>query len=137
MKGSHKISFKHQKQCTLCSAAETVNAEEFFVEARNHVFLDIQNGKFLWYNFTKKYSQKNWECIVLKFATFEIQHHTTMKKFLIPMMIVAIIIAFYEETKAQKNIYIICIAIAVFMFGMMRLSAKTPSKNSEKDEDDV
>jgi hypothetical protein len=60
-----------------------------------------------------------------------------MKKLLIPMMIVAIIVAFYEQTKADKNIYVMCIAIAIFMFGMLRLSAKTPSKNKEKKEDDV
>ncbi|WP_309641321.1 hypothetical protein [Flavobacterium sp.] len=60
-----------------------------------------------------------------------------MKKILIPMMIVAIIIAFYEQSKPEKNIYIIIVAIAIFMFGMMRLSAKTPSKNQEEEEQDV
>lgn len=29
------------------------------------------------------------------------------------------------------------VAIVVFMFGMMRLSSKTPSKNQEKEEDNV
>ena len=28
-------------------------------------------------------------------------------------------------------------AIAVFMFGMMQLSAKTPSKNQDKEDQDV
>ncbi|WP_298225016.1 hypothetical protein [Flavobacterium sp.] len=60
-----------------------------------------------------------------------------MKKILIPMMVLAIIIAFYEQSKPDKNIYIIVIAIAIFMFGMMRLSAKTPSKNQEEEEQDV
>ena len=60
-----------------------------------------------------------------------------MKKILIPMMIVAIIIAFYEQSKADKNIYVIAIAIVIFMYGMMRLSAKTPSKNQEKEDSDV
>ena len=60
-----------------------------------------------------------------------------MKKLLIPMIIVAIIIAFYEQSKSEKNIYIIIIAIVIFMFGMMRLSAKIPSKNQEKEEEDV
>jgi flagellar basal body-associated protein FliL len=60
-----------------------------------------------------------------------------MKKLLIPMMIIAIIIAFYEQSKSDKNIYIIIIAIVIFMFGMMRLSAKIPSKNQEKEEEDV
>jgi hypothetical protein len=38
---------------------------------------------------------------------------------------------------ADKNVYITVIAIAIFMFGMMRLSAKTPSKNQDKDDKDV
>ena len=52
-------------------------------------------------------------------------------------MIIAIFIAFYEQSSEDKNVYIIIIAIAVFMFGMMRLSSKTPSKNQDKEEDDV
>ncbi len=60
-----------------------------------------------------------------------------MKKILIPVMIIAIIIAINEQSKSDKNIYIMCVAIAVFMFGMMRLSAKTPSKNQDNtDEND-
>lgn len=58
-----------------------------------------------------------------------------MKK--ITIMIVAIIVAFFEQVSADKNVYIIVIAIAIFMFGMMRLSAKTPSKNQDKDDKDV
>ena len=60
-----------------------------------------------------------------------------MKKIMIPMMIVAFLIAFYEQQKANSNVYITVGAIAVFMYGMMRLSAKTPSKNQDKNEDDV
>lgn len=60
-----------------------------------------------------------------------------MKKILIPIMLIAIIVAFYEQTSDEKNVYVSVIAIAVFMYGMMRLSAKTPSKNKEKEEDDV
>lgn len=60
-----------------------------------------------------------------------------MKKITIPIMIVAIIVAFFEQVSADKNVYIIVIAIAIFMFGMMRLSAKTPSKNQDKDDKDV
>ena len=60
-----------------------------------------------------------------------------MKKFLIPIMIVAIVIAFYEQSKEKSNLYIMIIAIVIFMYGMMRLSAKTPSKNDDNlDEDD-
>jgi hypothetical protein len=60
-----------------------------------------------------------------------------MKKVLIPIMIVAILVAFYQQVTAEKNVYIMVIAITVFMFGMMRLSAKTPSKNQDKEEDNV
>ena len=60
-----------------------------------------------------------------------------MKKNMIPMMLVAFLIAFYEQQKANSNVYITVGAIAIFMYGMMRLSAKTPSKNQDKNEDDV
>ena len=52
-------------------------------------------------------------------------------------MVLAIIIAMYEENKSDKIVYIIIISIVIFMFGMMRLSAKTPSKNQEKEDDNV
>lgn len=52
-------------------------------------------------------------------------------------MIIAISTAFYEEQKADKNVYILAVAIGIFMFGMMRLSAKTPSKNQDKEEENV
>lgn len=60
-----------------------------------------------------------------------------MKTFKILIMILAISIALYEQVSADKNIYITVIAIVVFMFGMMQLSAKTPSKNPDKEEQDV
>ena len=60
-----------------------------------------------------------------------------MKKFIIPIMIVAIIVALYEQVKADKNVYIMVVAIVVFMFGMMQLSAKTPSKNQDKEDENV
>jgi hypothetical protein len=60
-----------------------------------------------------------------------------MKTFKILIMILAISVALYEQVSAEKNIYITVIAIVVFMFGMMQLSAKTPSKNQDKEEHDV
>ncbi|MBF4484176.1 MULTISPECIES: hypothetical protein [unclassified Flavobacterium] len=60
-----------------------------------------------------------------------------MKTFKILIMILAISLALYEQVSADKNIYITVIAIVVFMFGMMQLSAKTPSKNQDKEEQDV
>ena len=51
-------------------------------------------------------------------------------------MIAAIFIAFYEQSKEDSNPYIMIAAFVIFMFGMMRLSSKTPSKNqSKKDEE--
>ena len=60
-----------------------------------------------------------------------------MKKLLIPIMSIAIIVAFYQQSLSEKNAYVMIIAIIVFMFGMMRLSAKTPSKNNQKEAGDV
>lgn len=60
-----------------------------------------------------------------------------MKKIIIPIMIVAILVAFFEQVSAEKNVYVKVVAMAVFMFGMMWLSAKTPSKNQEKEVKDV
>ena len=58
-----------------------------------------------------------------------------MKKLLLPIMIIAILIAFYEQQKTASNVYITVGAVAIFMYGMMRLSAKTPSKNQDKEDD--
>jgi L-asparagine transporter-like permease len=60
-----------------------------------------------------------------------------MKKYMILLMVIAIGVALYEQTSGDKNVYVMVIAIVVFMMGMMRLSSKTPSKNQDKEEDDV
>ena len=60
-----------------------------------------------------------------------------MKKFIIPIMAVAIFVALYQQASNEKNVYIMVIAIIIFMIGMMKLSAKTPSKNQDKDDDHV
>jgi len=60
-----------------------------------------------------------------------------MKKLLIPIMVIAILIALYEQSKGDNNVYIMVIAIVIFMYGMLRLSAKTPSKNQEKEDENV
>ncbi len=52
-------------------------------------------------------------------------------------MVIAIGVAFFEQNKSDKNIYIILIAIVIFMLGMMKLSAKTPSKNQDNEGDNV
>ena len=60
-----------------------------------------------------------------------------MKKIIIPVMVVAIIIALCEQVSAEKNVYVMVIAIVVFMMGMMQLSAKIPSKNQENEDENV
>lgn len=60
-----------------------------------------------------------------------------MKKILIPLMAVCIFIAFYEQSKEKPSQIISGIAIVIFMFGMMKLSAKTPSKNQDKEDENV
>lgn len=59
-----------------------------------------------------------------------------MKKVFIPIMFIAILVALYEQSKDNANIYIQCVAIVIFMYGMMRLTAKVPSKNQENLEQD-
>lgn len=61
-----------------------------------------------------------------------------MKKFLIPVMFAAIVVGLFEQSKDKPNIYVLCAAVAVFMFGMMNLSAKVPSKEEkEREEEDA
>ena len=52
-------------------------------------------------------------------------------------MVLAIGVAFYEQTSADQNVYVMVIAIVIFMMGMMQLSSNTPSKNQDKEEDNV
>ena len=52
-------------------------------------------------------------------------------------MAVAIFVALYQQASNEKNVYIMVIAIIIFMIGMMKLSAKTPSKNQDKEDDHV
>ncbi|RED26530.1 hypothetical protein BD847_0449 [Flavobacterium cutihirudinis] len=93
----------------------------------------------IFYNFTKKYSITVWELgtLILKFHTFGDLYLNKMKAFKILIMILAIGVALYEQVSEEKNIYVMIIAIVVFMYGMMQLSAKTPSKNQDKDEQDA
>lgn len=60
-----------------------------------------------------------------------------MKKIYIPVMAIAGVLALYEQSKAKPNLYIMIFAIVIFMYGMMRLTAKVPSKNQDNSEDDV
>ncbi len=58
-----------------------------------------------------------------------------MKKFALPLMILAIFGALYEQSKASPNLYIMIVCIVIFIVGMIRLSAKTPSKNKDHDSE--
>lgn len=49
-------------------------------------------------------------------------------------MLVAAIYATYEMGKQQPNIYLVCVAVIIFMGGMMWLSSKTPSKNQDEND---
>ena len=52
-------------------------------------------------------------------------------------MFVAIIVGLFEQSNDKPNIYILCATVVVFVYGMIQLSAKTPSKNQEENEDNV
>lgn len=51
-------------------------------------------------------------------------------------MIVAIIVGLYEQTKAKPNVFILVIAVVIFFYGVMQLSAKTPSKHAETEDEE-
>jgi hypothetical protein len=62
----------------------------------------------------------------------------SMKKLLIPAILVAAAFLLYEQSKAIPNVYLSAAAIAVFMFLMYKLNARIPHKNNNpKDSDDV
>ena len=44
---------------------------------------------------------------------------------------------FYEPTGEPSSIFILCALVLVFMFGMMKLSSKTPSKETKNTEEHV
>lgn len=58
-----------------------------------------------------------------------------MKKIYIPMVALAGVFALYEQSKAKPNVYIMIVAIVIFMYGMMRLTSKVPSKNQNNSEE--
>lgn len=50
-------------------------------------------------------------------------------------MFVAIIVGLFEQSKDKPNIYILCVAVLIFMYGMIQLSSKTSSKHQEEMEE--
>lgn len=75
--------------------------------------------------------------IILKFFTFGIPILVSMKKLLIPVIVVAAFMLFYEQGKEKPNVYITVAAIAVLMFGLMKLNTKIPHKDNDKDQNNV
>lgn len=49
-------------------------------------------------------------------------------------MIIVAIVLIWEQTKPAPNVWIRVIGVVLFFYGMMKLSAKTPSKNEENEE---
>ena len=60
-----------------------------------------------------------------------------MNKLIIPLMAVSIFIAFYEQNEEKSNPVITALAVVAFVFGMIKLSAKTPSKNTEENDENI
>ncbi len=60
-----------------------------------------------------------------------------MKKIIFPLMVVAFLIAFYNQKSEKPNVIITVIAVVIFMFGVMKFSARTPSKNQEEDDTEI
>jgi uncharacterized membrane protein len=60
-----------------------------------------------------------------------------MKKFLIPILIIAGFFAIYEQTREKPNLYVSCVAFVVLMFSIMQLSTKVKSENDQKENDNV
>ena len=74
--------------------------------------------------------------ISIKIVTFENQS-IFMKNFLIPTLLIAIFVVFYQQTLPVPNVYITCIGLVVFMLLMMKLNSKIPSKEKENQDNDV
>ncbi len=53
------------------------------------------------------------------------------------IMVVAIGVAFYEQNSDEKNTIVMVIALGVFIFGLIKLSAKIPSKEQNKDDEQL
>ncbi|MCW2119574.1 hypothetical protein [Flavobacterium sp. 7A] len=60
-----------------------------------------------------------------------------MKIIQILLVVLAVLVLLLKKDGGDQMIYLKVGAVIVFMFGMMRLSAKTPSKNQKKEDEDV
>lgn len=63
-----------------------------------------------------------------------------MKKVFLLIMVLAIAVGIYEQAQDQPNVFKLIAAMVLLMFGLMKLSEKIPSKDSEndnRDQDDI
>ncbi|MBA4154675.1 hypothetical protein [Flavobacterium sp.] len=60
-----------------------------------------------------------------------------MKKLIIPLLLIAVFFAFYTPKESNYQVYIKVAAIVILMIGVMKLMQKVPSKNQDKEEEDV
>lgn len=59
-----------------------------------------------------------------------------MKKVFLLLMVLAIGVGIYEQAQDQPNVFRLIAAMVLLMFGLMKLSEKIPSKDSENDNTD-
>ncbi|WP_309607450.1 hypothetical protein [Flavobacterium sp.] len=57
-----------------------------------------------------------------------------LKYIYITAMLAVVFLLIWEQTQTKPTIWIQIPAIIIFFIGMSKLSAKTPSKNQEKEE---
>jgi Na+/phosphate symporter len=57
-----------------------------------------------------------------------------MKNKIFWIIIIAVILLFWNENTIVPNLYIKIIGIGILFYGMMRLSAKIPSKKDKNNE---
>jgi len=59
-----------------------------------------------------------------------------LKTIFIILIFACAFLALYEQSLAKPNPYIMLGAIAIFIFGLMRLMSKVPGKNEQQNTDD-
>jgi len=60
-----------------------------------------------------------------------------MRTIYIILLFAAAFVALFEQSKEHPNKIVMVGAIVIFMLGLMRLMSKVPSKNQEKNDEEV
>jgi len=60
-----------------------------------------------------------------------------MRTIYIILLFAAAFLALFEQSKEHPNKIVMVGAIVIFMLGLMRLMSKVPSKNQEKNDEEV